>query len=118
MSKDTYSKVLIPLPTGWMRKYQREQVSYYPSVYKDDLDQPMYNRKGTFARNCVDYESCHEIEMRSNYNGGGPTAFGGANQWPAVTGKFTFNEGEYELAAKFAFDLAYFVDTWMRDQNR
>ena len=118
MSKDTYGKVKFAAPKGWVLDYHREWVGSNHHDYADDLDQPILKRKGTFARNQTEFESVHDIELRSHYNGSSPTAFGGAKQWPVVTSKTAFNEGEYTLAAEFSYDVAQFIDCWLRIRKR
>lgn len=116
MSKETYSRVTVVAPNGWTLDYGSEFVSY--GKYKDDLDQPKFKRKGTFAAQCMDFESAHDIELRSHYNGSGATAFGGAKNWPVITAKIAFNQDEYALAAEFAKDLGEFVNEWLEKRKR
>jgi hypothetical protein len=116
MSEYTYGKTNIVVPDGWALDYHSINVNY--NEYKDDLDQPIFKRKGTFAAKQTHYESVHNIELRSNYNGSGQSAFGGASSWPAITAKVAFNEGEYQLAVDFAQSLGEFIDTWMKQHNR
>lgn len=115
---ETYGRVTIVSPKGWTLSHNREWVGPNYADYGDDPDQPSFKRKGTFARNCTEFESVHDIELRSHYNGSGASAFGGARQWPVVTAKTAFNENEYSLAAEFAKDLGDFVNEWMEKRNR
>lgn len=118
MSKsETYGLVTVSAPEGWTLEFHRECVNYSTREYANDLDQPIFKRKGIFAGRCTNYESVHEIELRSHYNGGGPAAFGGAKQWPVVTTKIAFNEGEYSFAAEFAEDLGRFIDRWLEKRG-
>ena len=113
-----YKTLKLSAPDGWELKYHSKWIGPHVHDYGKDLEQPIFQRKGTFAANQVHYESVHNIELRSHYNGSGPSAFGGAKQWPVVTSKVAFNEGEYQLAAEFAADLGKFVDGWLKERGR
>lgn len=115
---ETYSKINVTAPIGWFLDYHRAWKGPEHGDYRDDLDSPRFKRKGTFARACAEFESAHEVELRSHYNGSGPTAFGGAKQWPVVTASTAFNENEYELATEYARALAEFTDKWLKERGR
>ena len=116
--ENNYKVVQVSAPIGWTLDYNREWVGPGHNDYADDLNQPRFKRKGTFARNQTEFESVHDIELRSHYNGGGPSAFGGAKQWPVVTSKIAFNENEYALAVEFSQALGEFVHGWLKERNR
>jgi hypothetical protein len=118
MTNDTYSKIAVRAPAGWKLKYKQECVDHSRSKYKDDKDQPEFRRHGIFAGGCKNFIDLHAIELRSNYNGSGPQEFGGASQWPCVTIRIPFCEGEYALASEFATELGEFIDNWMKERKR
>lgn len=118
---DSYSHVSLETPTGWTLEHDRKKVFDEDDLrgkWVDDKRHSSFKREGTFAGNCTHYSDVHEIELRHHYNGGGPQAFGGVQDWPCITAKISFNSGEEELAAKFATELGTFVDTWMKARNR
>ena len=45
-----------------------------------------------------------------SFNGSGADAFGGAEQWPVVSMKITFEEDDEEKALKFAKKLMAFIE--------
>lgn len=120
MSKETYSKVKVNEPAGWTLDFERVFDGYrdHGSEYKDDPDQPFFERRGKFAGNCTEYSGVNKIELRNHYNGSGASAFGGAKNWPVVTSKIAFVEGEYQLAADFAKDLGAFINERLEKRGR
>jgi hypothetical protein len=58
-----------------------------------------------------------EISVRSNYNGSGPTAFGGADSWPAVTVRVSLPVGEEEAAEELAQKLALVIEEFVTEKG-
>jgi hypothetical protein len=67
---------------------------------------------GQFARGCTEDEAV-EIKLGHHYNGGGPDAFGGAEQWPVLEVTVNLPEGTeghaYLLAGLFAHAYEKFI---------
>jgi len=57
------------------------------------------------------------VERRRNYNGSGPTAFGGVGEWPAVYLRFALPSGREDLQAALAERLDSLVEEFIRDYD-
>lgn len=55
-------------------------------------------------------ESGVEITLNRHFNGGGPTAFGGARDWPHLKLDVSFPTNDYAARDAFAAKLQAFID--------
>lgn len=69
----------------------------------------IYEREGLLA---CDYRTsnAHVVEVHYNYNGSGGDAFGGADEWPVVTCKIGFQEGQEAEADALAEKIRNLID--------
>ncbi len=59
---------------------------------------------GKFANNCS-FSNAGRLEIDRHYNGSGPKAFGGAENWPVVELEFQLQAGEDDKAKRLAAHL-------------
>lgn len=59
----------------------------------------------------ANYSNAHAIELSYQYNGSGPSAFGGAEKWPVVKLEISFQEGEEAKRAAFVRRLVGFLES-------
>jgi hypothetical protein len=69
---------------------------------------PTWNMNGKIGNN-HESDNAHKLEVRHHINGSGPTAFGGAYQWPVVKAQVSFQTGEEDKANAFAEKLRIFI---------
>lgn len=74
-----------------------------------NTDRDEYFKSGIIARD-FECENAYEVEVCHHHSGSGKKAFGGANKWPAVNCKVSFQEGEEKKAKAFAKKLMKFID--------
>lgn len=67
-----------------------------------------HGMNGLIGRNCL-MSRAHTCVVKHAYNGSGDKAFGGAEKWPVVHLKVSFQEGQEEEAKEFAEKLRNFV---------
>jgi hypothetical protein len=71
-----------------------------------------YSRPGVIAR-AIECEDAIWIEVHKNYNGSGPEAFGGAEEWPVITLRWSFDESASSQVDELRKQLQAFVDSHM-----
>lgn len=68
-----------------------------------------YSKSGIIGRKSK-YDGVHKVTTAYHFNGSGEDAFGGARQWPVISAKIGFQEGEEEKVLKFAKKLMAFIE--------
>ena len=66
------------------------------------------HRETKYARDCIG--RAITIERHFNYNGSGPTAFGGAKEWPVLTICIAFEENAFKERDRIAELMKKFIN--------
>ena len=77
--------------------------------YNDKSTREEYYRSGIMAKN-YEITNAYEVEFCHNVSGSDKDAFGGADKWPVVQCKVSFQEGEENKAKNFSKKLMKFID--------
>lgn len=93
---------------GWM--HGRPSEEYYPEARK--RGEWTVSRSSPGGRGMT-FSDGVTIDAHHNFNGSGPTAFGGAKQWPHVTMHMSFVEGDEPRRDEFVRALQGFIDHWL-----
>jgi len=79
----------------------------------DDPRHEKYSRNGVVGKDRC--SNAHECWVHHHYNGSGPGAFGGSDEWPHVTLEISLPEGREDLAKILAKDLMDLADARLKE---
>lgn len=81
---------------------------------REAWSQETEQRAGWLA-NHVNYDNAHKVRCHKNYNGSGPTVFGGAKSWPVLTVEVSFEVGQEALRDQMAERMKALIDEILPD---